>query len=292
MRVTAFTIFNQITRAFHENMRTMAKFSERLTTGKKINRPSEDATNMMEIMDYRVNIKELEQYKRNINDAKAHLGFAETALSSVINILTRARELAIEASTGTLNPDNRVAIAQEVANLRDELLSLANSKFRNRYIFAGFKTDTEAFDPSFNYQGDSGEINVIVDRGATIAVNIPGNIAFSYGGVTFMETLDDLVNALNNNDVTAIGNAITAIENALDQVINVQTDVGARLKYLDDLELALEDRDITLRTFLSESEDADIAETVSELAKAEIALQSLRQSSAQILSQSLLDFLR
>jgi len=292
MRVTAFTIFNQITRAFHENMRTMGKFSERLTTGKKINKPSEDATSMMEIMDYKVNIKEIEQYKRNISDAKAYLGFAETALSSAINILTRARELAVEASTGTLNSENRAAIAEEIAHLRDELLSLANSKFQNRYIFAGFKTDTEAFDSSFNYQGDSGEINVIVDRGATIAVNIPGDIAFSYGGVTFMETLDDLVDALNNNDEAAIRNSITAIENALNQAVNVQTDIGARIEYIDDLELTLEDRSITLQTFLSETEDADIAETVAELAKAEIALQSLRQSSAQILSQSLLDFLR
>jgi flagellar hook-associated protein 3 FlgL len=292
MRVTAFTIFNQITRAFHENTRSMAKFSERLTTGKKINKPSEDATSTMKIMNYKVNIKEIEQYKRNISDAEAHLGFAETALSSAANILTRARELAVEAATGTLNPENRAAIAEEIANLRDELLSLANSKFRNRYIFAGFKTDTQAFDSSFNYQGDSGEINVMIDRGATIAVNIPGNIAFSYGGVTFMETLDDLVTALNNNDETGIGNAITNIDNALDQVANVRADIGARLNYLDGLKLTQEDRSITFQTFLSETEDTDIAETVSELAKAEIALQSLRQSSAQILSQSLLNFLR
>jgi flagellar hook-associated protein 3 FlgL len=192
-------------------------------------------------------------------------------------------------------------MAEEVANLRDEIMSLANGKFMNKYIFSGFKTDTQSFDAAFNYQGDSNEINVLIDSNATMAMNIPGDQVFNSGGATFMKTLDDLQYALENNilnqpnpltDPPGIQEAITALDNALDQVANVRADIGARLNHLDSRKSNLDDRDITLKTYLSEVEDTDIAETVSEISKTEVALQSLRQSGAQILSQSLLDFLK
>ena len=81
------------------------------------------------------------------------------------------------------------------------------------------------------------------------------------------------------------------LDNALSQVANVRAELGARLSYLDKQKINLEDRDFTFRTFLSNTEDADITENISQVAKAELALQSLQQSGAKIISQSLLDFL-
>jgi len=267
-----------------------------LASGKKINNPSDDVPGMMKVMDYKVSINEIEQYRRNIDEANQHLSYAETTMSSVTNALTRAGELANQASTGSQNADTRAAIAEEVANLRDEIMSLANSKFRNKYIFSGFRTDTESFDTGFNYQGDSGEVNVLIDRGAVMAINIPGDEVFGSGATSIMSGLDSLYNALINTDdaVAQAGaqTAITTISDAVDQIANVRADIGARLNRLDDRMRNMDDRNITLKTYLSEIEDTDIAGTISEISKTEVALQSLRQSGAQVLSQSLLDFLR
>lgn len=294
MRITSFTMFNQLTRSLTDNLRSMSRLSNMLASGKKINNPSDDVSGMMKAMDYKVSINELEQYKRNIDNVEAHLSYADTALFSVYNALDNARALAVEAAN-TPGQDDRAKLAAKVAQLRDHILELSNSRLSNRYIFSGYKTDTAAFNDSYNYQGDSGEINVMIDKGYTIAENIIGDDAFSYGGVTYMKSLDNLYTALiDTNPAIAQAGAEAAIDdmdNAIDQVANTRANIGARLNSLDAVKFNLDNRDVTLKTYLSEVEDTDIAYTISEISKTEVALQSLRQSGAQVLSQSLLDFL-
>jgi len=125
-----------------------------------------------------------------------------------------------------------------------------------------------------------------------VAINVPGDTAFSVSGTTFFKTVDDLRIALENNDITSIRASITSLDNAINQVSNVNADIGSRLAYLENQRNRIEDNDIMLKTILSNTEDADIAETVSELSKAEAALQAMRQSGARVISQSLMDFLR
>jgi flagellar hook-associated protein 3 FlgL len=272
-------------------MTRLARYSDRLSSGKKISKPSDDVSIMKRSMDYKISIGEIDQLRRNIGDAEAQVGFTETVMSSVSDVLTRARELAVQGANGSQTAQSRAALAQEVANLRDELLRLANSKFRNRYIFSGYLTNVPSYDSSFNYKGDSGEIKVTVDRNATLAVNKPGDQVFEVSGVTFFESLDNLYNGLVNNNVTDIQSEITSIESALDKVADVRAELGAKLRYLDDQKTSLDDRDVMLRTLLSETEDADIAETVSEIAKTELTLEALRSSGVRVLQQSLFDFL-
>lgn len=292
MRITAFSIFNQLTRSLRENMNLLSKLSDRLSSGKKIAKPSDDVPVMMRSMDYKISINDVHQFGKNIDEAEGYLGSAETTMSSVTNALTRAREIAMQGANGTESAESRLALSQEVAGLRDQVLSLANSAFRGRYIFSGYKTDTEAFDSSFNYQGDSGTINVTIDGSASVAVNIPGDTAFSAGGATYFETLDDLYTALVNNDQAAIQTSISEIDGAIDQAGLVRADIGGRLNHLDSLKINLDDRDLNLQTLLSNTEDDDITETASEIAKTQVALEALRASGVNMLSRSLFDFLK
>jgi flagellar hook-associated protein 3 FlgL len=291
MRITSFAIFNQMTRALQEGMKKMSLYSERLSSGKKINKPSDDVYGMMNAMGYKVTLNEIDQYKKNIDNADSQLGLTETVMSSVGEILSRARELAVQGSTGTQTPASRVSIAQEIASLRDEAVRLSQTQLRDRYIFSGYKTGTVPFDAGFNYQGDTNELNVLIDRGSTIALNVTGDEAFSSGGETYFETLDNLYNALTTNDQTSIQASVTLLDNASDQVANVRADVGARMNYIEKLKFTHDDRNAELKTMLSNTEDDDIAGTISELTKIQVSLESLRASGSKILSQSLMDFL-
>lgn len=273
-------------------MSLLSKLSDRLSSGKKIEKPSDDVPVMMRSMAYKISISDVNQFRKNIDEAEGYLGFAETTMSSVANALTRAREIAMQGANGTESAESRLALSQEAAGLRDQVLSLANSSFRTRYIFSGFKTDTAPFDSGFNYQGDPGTINVAIDSNASVAVNIPGNTAFRAGGATYFETLDDLYTALVNNDQAAIEASISGIDGALDQVGLVRADIGGRLNHLDSLKTNLDDRDVNLQTLLSNTEDDDITETASEIAKTQVALEALRASGVNMLSRSLFDFLK
>jgi flagellar hook-associated protein 3 FlgL len=291
MRIASFTIFNQMTRALQEGMKNMYLFSERLSSGKKINKPSDDVYGMMNAMGYKVTLNEIDQYKKNIDSADSQLGLTDSVMSSVADIISRARELAVQGASGTQTAADRLSIAQEMATLRDEAIRLSQTKFRDRYIFSGYKSDTMPFDASFNYQGDANDMNVLIDNGSTIALNVTGTDAFSSGGETYFKTLDDLYNALVNDDQTSIQASITLLDNATGQIANVRADVGARLNYIEKLKSTHEERDTSLKTLLSNTEDDDISTTVSELSKIQVTLEALRASGSQILSQSLMDFL-
>jgi flagellar hook-associated protein 3 FlgL len=333
MRVTSLMIFDQLRMSFERNLGRIYKLNNQLSSGKRIEKPSDDVIGMMRAMDYKLSINYNDQFKRNIDEAKTFLSFTENVLSSVSDVLIRAKELALNGSTGALDAESRSSIAKEVANLRDHLLNLSNSKLRDRYVFSGFKTDTITFDSStFTYQGDSGIINVIIDKSTLIPINVVGIDVFRYPLTTddtvslyngkyivyrqvgtnidveiydsddtllenfsfsnFMEMLDHLNSALENNDVLKIQSLLKPLDLALNQVLNVRSDIGARLNHLDDQTNRLDDSTLDLKTFLSNTEDANIVEVISELSKAETALQALRQTSAQLLSQSLFNFLR
>ncbi|MBI5408126.1 MAG: flagellar hook-associated protein FlgL [Nitrospirae bacterium] len=295
MRITSFSIFNQLTRSLQENLRKLGVYSDRLSSGKSINKPSDDVSGMVSSMDYKISINEIEQYKKNIDDADSFLGMTDTIMGSVYNQLDRARELAVRAANDSLEPEDRVSISKEIENLRDEVMRLSQTKLRDRYIFSGYKTDTVPFDGTFTYQGNSSEIEVFIDRDSTMAINVSGDEAFSYGGETFMETLDDLYNALNDIDPDAARagaqTAIDKIEDAITQIANVRATVGAKMSRLENLQSSLDDRSLTFNTLLSNTQDADLADTVTQISKIQGALESLRASGSKVISQSLLDFL-
>jgi flagellar hook-associated protein 3 FlgL len=286
-------IYERISKAFQKNMADIASLQDRLASGKKVSKPSDDVISTIRAIDYKLNISYNDQYKRNIIEAISQLSFTETVMNSVYDALIRLKELAIQGADSSMNLQNRAAIAKEVEGLRDHLLNLSNSKFKGRYIFSGFKTDTITFDSTnFNYLGDSGVMNVMIDRDTLIPVNITGSEAFVFNGETFMKIVDDLKNALLSNDINAIRDNLGKIDGSSAIVEKVFADIGARMNRLDDQLNRLDDSILSFKEALSITEDADIADTMTNYSKAELALQALRQTAARGLYQSLFDFLR
>ena len=181
MRVTSFMIYDQFIRSLQRNLRSLSDSNEMLATGKKINKPSDDVVGITRALDYKLNINLNAQHMKNIDEAVSHLSFTEMTISSVADTLNRIKELTLAGVTGAQDALGRRAIGSEVGQLRDHLLKLANSKFRDRYMFSGYRTDVQSFDSStYNYQGDEGYINVLIDKGAAVPINIPGSHVFSY----------------------------------------------------------------------------------------------------------------
>jgi len=342
MRISSFIIYDRITRGFQENLSRLFDSHEKLATGKRINRPSDDIIGMSRVMDYKLEISKNDQFLRNMDDATAFLEFADTIMDSVSESLIRLKELALTGVNGDENPESRQAIAKEVSEIKKALLSYSNSKLGDRYIFSGYKTDLPAFNSSFIYQGDNGKIKTSVNQTAQTIENISGTEGFAYtlssaetialndgryihyipDGNTqitvritnsanpldgydqndpatyefrysnFMEMAQVLEDALNGNNVDRIQAILKSLDDSLEQVSNVRAELGARLNTLFAERENNEDTTLSLRSVLSQREDADILEVTSELSKAEVALQALRNTGAKILSQSLFDFLR
>ncbi len=183
MRITTSMIFNHIASSLQKDIEEYAHLNERLATGKKLNKISDDVTGSMNALGYRLNISINDQYKRNINMTNIQLDYTTKILDSVSDSLINLHELAAMGNNAQ-SEDKRMFYSKQAADWRDYFLSLSNSKLDGKFIFSGNKTDKQTFvynslTGKYDYQGDNSEINVPIDKEASIVMNIQGSRAFS-----------------------------------------------------------------------------------------------------------------
>ena len=145
MRVTQQMLFDRYVYNLNTSLTSLMDLNIKAQTQKAINKPSDDPTGMTRILDHRDTLRSLDQYGENISTAKGWLGSADEALQQVSTILSRAKELATQVATGTVDENNREQVSYEMRSLFEQLISLANSDFEDKSIFAGHKTDGSAF---------------------------------------------------------------------------------------------------------------------------------------------------
>lgn len=292
----------------------LARTQEQAASGLRINRPSDDPLGAGAAVALSAGRDALQQLVRNGSSARARVAAADNALANVTNVLIRARELAISGANGTQDAVTRAQIAVEIEGLHGTLLSEANTRYGGGYIFAGFASDAEPFvasgpfvdpppaAPSVAFVGDSNEIQVQIEEGVYVAVGLDGRRAFQgdadgdnapdAGHQDLFAVLGDLWEALANDDQAATAAVLPRIDEALDQLSTERTRAGAVATRLDSASERLLRREVELETRLSEVQDADLAEVVSNLAREETALQAGLAAMARILPPTLLDFLR
>ncbi len=137
------------------------------------------------------------------------------------------------------SPDQRLQTSKEVRELLNQVLSLANTKVENRFIFAGFVNGTPPFSEGggvVSYSGDSGEVLVQTSAASSIPMNVPGDKVFQGVGLgTGIDIFDiclDLESALQNNDVSGasgIRTQIGRLDVAVDQILSFRAEFGARV---------------------------------------------------------------
>ena len=114
---------------------------EKLASQKRINKISDDAQGSSQLVDFKKTQQDIAAYQKNADDSLSWISMTESVLNGANDLLVNASELAVSQSTASANAASRKISAQNVQALYDQLRSLANTKFGDRYIFAGSKTD-------------------------------------------------------------------------------------------------------------------------------------------------------
>jgi flagellar hook-associated protein 3 FlgL len=186
MRVTQSMLTNNMLKNLSQSYSRLDKYQDQLSTGKKINRPSDDPVVAMKGMNYRTDLTEIEQYQRNLSEAYNWMENTDSAYDKGTSALQRIRELVVQASNDTYEGDQRRLIAVEIKELTDHLESIANTKVGNKYIFNG--SDTTSAPVNLD------DINLPIenlDPDATgFVVTYQGNEYLHSGGFTFKNGTD------------------------------------------------------------------------------------------------------
>lgn len=297
-RVTQSMLTKQSYGGLQTSMNRLAKVQEKLTTGRLINRPSDDPTGATTAMRIRTSIADNKQYIRNGTDAQGWLDHIDSTLSSVTNQIRRARELGLQgANGGAMGPEARVALAVEVEQIRDGLITAANTQYLDRPVFGGVTAGDTAYNPDGTLKdpaalGTGTGVVRSIAPGAKVRVDVEGPDVFGAPGSTVFDNLTDLANALRAGNQAGIDAANTALSADTTRVINVQADIGARANRVQNALTIATDGELTLSNSLSEVENVDLAKAVVDLKLQDVAYQAALGATSRVIRPSLLDFLR
>jgi flagellar hook-associated protein 3 FlgL len=297
MRVTDARSYDVALATIQSNIAAMNRAQQQVSSGRRIERPSDDPTGAASATRLRASIADIESFTRGIADARTWLGVQDTALQSASSLLARAKELATQAVNGGQNATSRAAIATELEGIRAQLGALANTRQNGQAVFGGFSATAVSLTPTTATYAGSGGAAVLrqVSPEQVVTVNTDGAQVFGFGagaGLDVFSALADLATAVRAGDTAAITTSCTTLDARADDVRNALGSVGSRSALVDGIENALGDRKLALAEQRSSIEDADPAASAIELTRAAQAYESALAAVARTSQISLLDFLR
>jgi len=269
---------------------------DQISSQRKVSNPSDDPSAFGQIVLDKSALSQSAQWTRNIDFGTARVDAADQALGQVQNLITRVRELTIEASSDTTSAEGRRTIAKEVRQLQRQLVQLGNTEVAGQAIFAGTKTDISPFvitsGDNVTYQGNSEPQSIAVSENQTVQILVPGSSVFTGSNTNLFDSLRDLLTALEGNDRNGIQAGLGNLDLATAQISDAQGTVGALANRLDVTHDALDTATLTISKAISDNQDADLAKAIAQLSLQQVSVQAASQAFARIFETSLLNYLR
>lgn len=299
MRITNTITHQSALRMLLTSQRQINAASERVSTGLRFTRASEDPSGAAQVMRASTSLRAIDQYRRNVGAARTRLDTEETVLDQLSTALLRARELGIAQASGTANGETRKMVQAEVDQLLGFAVSLANTRVGGGYLFGGERADTAPFalvtgGPTYDFTttDPSGVMQVEVAEGQVVGTGHDGATAFGTAAAGPLAALRQLAQALAADDPAAIGAANTALAAVFDDVQGLIGEVGAWTNQLQVTEANLDALDATLTAFKADISEVEFEEAVSELVSRQTAYQAAMLATSRVMGMNLTDYLR
>ncbi len=322
MKISTNLMFERATTQMTSSQTNLAKSQAQLAQGKQIINPSDAPDQASTVQRLKSILSRQDSYQAALNSVQNRLQGEDSALQSVSDLLIRAKEVTVQANNDTLSPANRKALGIELQGIRDQMLSLANSKDASgNYLFAGSRSTLPPFVSSAGgspqYVGDQTRMRVTVGENRSMQINRSGTDVFTpvnrispsgtTSGVGFFNALDDLIQAVNNSEeptpsgIPAVTQPMTQHEKMqrglgdLDQMLagltSAQASVGSGLKGIDQQQSVIEDTVLNIKSTLSSVEDLDYTSAITKMNQQMMALEAAQSSFVKISQLSLFNFI-
>lgn len=275
-----------------------------ISTGKRLQAPSDDAVAYQQLQLLARQTANDTAYQSNVATAQSLLTQSDSTLSGVTSQIQRAQELVVQANSGTINDDQRQAIATELRGIVSSLVGLANTtNAHGTPLFAGGQGTapvTQNADGSVTINDTGKAVSIPIGQSQTVVANdtasdVFGGIQTASGTTDLFSILTNLASALDTGGSTAdaaASSAGDALNAALSHVSDAQASVGARETRLTLVGSAMTDMAVTRETQRSSLEDTDVTQAITDLQKTMTILQATQASFTKLSSLSLFDYLR
>ncbi|MBO7747229.1 flagellar hook-associated protein FlgL [Paenibacillus sp. MWE-103] len=299
MRVTQNMTSSRLIQNLNSNMRKMAIQQDQISTGRKINKPSDDPVGLTYGLRYRSDLTANTQYQDNISSSLSWLDFYDTQMDQATQVLQRVNDLAVQAGTGTNTPDSLDAINKEIAELKNQMTDIANSSFNGKFVFGGQLFDEQPYpsgtDPK-TVSADAGAVTYEIGQGITIDVNMTANQVFGDAdpaGTTdnVFSMFDRLSGALQSSNYSAVTAEIDNVKSRMNKIISARSENGAKTNRTELMQNRMEEMNVGLTALQSKTEDADMDQLYIDSTVSQNIYQASLSVGAKIITPSLVNFL-
>jgi flagellar hook-associated protein 3 FlgL len=308
MRVTQAGFYNQASQQMREQQAKVFETQAQLSSGKKLQQPSDDPALATAINNLKSQIDVNQRYLSNLNHMQDTLKMQESTVAGSLDLVSRIKELSIQGANDTYSASDRKTMAIEVKELISTIADLGNTRGTDgAYLFSGYSQGQAPFSTSstgaVTYTGSTDSLKVMVDDGRSMQLGISGSDIFgsvehlntSTGATSRIDmfaTLNTMYEALLINDGDAIRANLDKVSSVHEHVIAQQSNIGSRMKRVETLTHAVEDKDYTYKILQSNMEDLNYIEAASRLKNQSLALQAGQQTFTQLSELSLFKYIR
>lgn len=297
---------NEISQRFQNDISTayarMAHTQSQLTSGLRIERPSDDPYGTSQVLDLDAQLSDIRQYQSTVADATTFLDTADQALDTVGSSLQRLRELVLQASNGTNGQASLDTIAAEIIQLKESVRDGINARVGNSYVFSGTASDVPPYAaPGNAYAGNNVAMNRRVSPGSQVSINMPGvavlgtTTGAAAGQLSTLDLIDRIVADLQTGSPASLQNLRTvdlaALDARLENAIEQRTNLGAVAARLEATAMQLGDLEERLISARSKVAEVDFAKTYSEFQNQQTTYQASLAAGTRMLQTSILDFI-
>lgn len=303
VRTTQRLLIDRVLNNLNLQQRRILALQEQLATGQIVNRPSDDSLATRRAVSARTEVTKNEQYLTNITNLGPGLRETETSLTTLVDVVQRARELTLQGANGTNAQLQLDQLAIEIDQLLESALVEGNHVSNGRYIFGGTVTKTEPFVAARDgdnkitgvaYVGNEEVFQLEVQDGLLVDANEPGSRVFTASGVAgadIFQTLIGIRDNLRSGNTGALQDRLGELSGVQDQLLISVARVGSIQNRVEQVDSNIRDINLQLLDVISDNIDADYAETIVELNAQSNALEASLNAGARVIQPSLLNFL-
>ena len=277
----------------------LARLQEQLSSGRRIQRPSDDPSAFTEARQMELLTNRYEQYMRSISASESWVDHTQEGLDSLADLLTEAYEQGVRTNNATFSAGDREAEAQKLESILENIVDVMNTRAGDEYVFAGSRTTVKPFEqvagppPTVAYNGNAGTRERHIGRELSMSINIAGQQIQDTGqGYSVTEAIQSLIDGIRSGVQADVDESLREVTVARDHVIDLGGAAGAMANRLQLAQSQLRDASLMAEGRRSEMEDLDFAEAMIEFQKTQIGLQAAVQVASSVLNTTLLDYLR
>ncbi|MFT9269805.1 MAG: flagellar hook-associated protein FlgL [Liquorilactobacillus nagelii] len=306
MRIADSTMYDGFLTSYETSTAKMQKTLTQLSSQKQLTEASDDPLKASKIINLNTSIDQNAMYGNTIQDGVSWNQMQDSALSSISDVMLRMRDLIQSSANGTngsdVNSANKAEIEQDMGQIVDTL----NTKYGNKYIFAGENTTTKPFELAKNaagdvtglkYNGTNGNLsrqiadNVSVDLFADgskfVANSNTGAQAASLG-----DYFNNVITALNSDNKDQLSGTLLSDTDAYrDNFVNIRTQIGALTNRLQSALSRNQSQATNLKESLSNEQDVDVATAYSKFQKEKLTYNATLAMGTKIMQTTILDYM-